>query len=381
MQSWSRLLRAVAVVAMLVPLAFAALHLAATVAFDHRAVAQTKGAVPGAAVGGSSDSESWRAIRRGVRGAVSIPNKRAGVMIQSEGENWRAIRNGPVSVYGLWALGGVLVLLLVFFLYRGRIEIEAGVSGRVIERFNGLDRFAHWLTATSFCVLGLTGLNMLYGRYLFAMDPAGDAGDFTAVHKAFAAITYYGKFIHTFIGFSFAVGVVLMIVVWIRHNVPNKHDVVWLAKGGGILVKGVHVPAHKFNAGQKIVFWLVVLMGVSITWSGLGLIFPYQITPFGETFVALNAIGFNLPADLAPLQEMQLTQVWHAIVGLIFIAFIIAHIYIGTLGMEGAFDAMNSGHVDENWAREHHDLWVAELTGESGSAAGGGAGEATRPAE
>ncbi len=332
-------------------------------------------------LGSSSDSEIWRQVRRGTRGNVSIQDLKAGVMVQSEGDNWRNIRNGPVVTYGWWGLAGIVALIALFFAYRGRIPISAGPSGRRIERFSALERTAHWLTAGSFVVLALTGLNMLYGRYLFAMDPAGDAGDFTAVHKAFAAVTYYGKFIHTFIGFSFAVGVVLMIVVWIRHNVPNKHDFVWLAKGGGILVKGVHVPAHKFNAGQKIVFWLVVLMGVSITWSGLGLIFPYQITPFGETFVALNAIGFNLPADLAPLQEMQLTQVWHAIVGLIFIAFIIAHIYIGTLGMVGAFDAMNSGHVDENWAREHHDLWVAELTGESGSAAGGGAGEATRPAE
>ena len=141
------------------------------------------------------------------------------------------------------------------------------------------------------------------------------------------------------------------------------------------------MPAKKFNAGQKIIFWIVVLGGISISWSGLSLMFPYQINAFAGTFALLNVFGFDLPTELAPLQEMQLTQLWHAIVGLIFIAFIIAHIYIGTLGMEGAFDAMGTGLVDENWAREHHDLWVAELKAESGSGDGGGAGEAPRPGE
>lgn len=352
MQSWSRKLRAVAAVAMLTLLAFAALQLTATVAFDHRAVAQTKGVVPGAAVGGSSDSDSWRAIRRGVRGAVSIPNKRAGVMIQSEGENWRAIRNGPVSAYGLWALGGVLVLLLVFFLYRGRIEIEAGVSGRVIERFNGLDRFAHWLTATSFCVLGLTGLNMLYGRYVIKPLIGQDA---------FSDLAALGKYAHDYIAFAFMVGLVMIVILWVRDNIPERIDMEWLAKGGGLFSRGVHAPARKFNAGQKILFWLVVLSGVSISFTGIGLLFPFTIEPWGATFAALNLIGFDLSADLTPMAEMQLTHLWHAILSLIMIAVILAHIYIGWLGMEGAYDAMGNGYVDENWAREHHALWVEEM--------------------
>lgn len=330
------------------------------------------------ALGSRSDSEIWRQVRRGTRGKVPIPDLKAGVLVQSEGDNWRSFRNGPVVTYGWWGLAGTVALLGLFFAYRGRIRISAGPSGRRIERFSAFERFVHWLTAGSFVVLALTGLNMLYGRYLFAMDPAGDAGDFTAMHTAFAAIAYYGKFVHNYIGFAFAVGVVLMIVMWIRHNLPNKHDLIWLAKAGGMLVKGVHPPARKFNAGQKIIFWAVVVGGFSLTWSGFALIFPYQITPFSDTFAVLNLIGLDLPTDLAPLQEMQLMQIWHAIASLVMIALIIAHIYIGTLGMEGAFDAMNSGFVDENWAKEHHDLWVAELEGKSGSAGGG---EAVQPGE
>ncbi len=330
------------------------------------------------ALGNSSDSEFWRQIRGGTQGRVSIEDLKAGVMVQSEGDNWRNIRNGPVVTYGWWILAGTVAVLALFFAFRGRVRIGAGPSGRRIERFTTFERAVHWLTAGSFVVLALTGLNMLYGRYLFAMDPAVDPGAFTAIHTAFAAIAYYGKFIHNFIGFSFGVGVVLMTVIWIKHNLPNRHDLVWLAKGGGLFGKGVHVPARKFNAGQKIVFWVVVIGGFSVTWSGIALIFPYQITPFAGTFAILNTIGFDLPTTLAPLQEMQLVQVWHAIVAMVMTAIIIGHIYIGTLGMEGAFDAMNSGLVDENWASEHHNLWVEEIKGGDGSEKGGGA---TQPAE
>jgi formate dehydrogenase subunit gamma len=138
---------------------------------------------------------------------------------------------------------------------------------------------------------------------------------------------------------------------------------VWLSKGGGMFTKGSNPPAKKFNAGQKILFWLVILGGISISMSGIALMFPFQFEMFGGTFAFLNIFGFGLPADLTPMQEMQLSQLWHAIVALFLIAVIIGHIYIGTLGMEGAFDAMGTGEVDRNWAQEHHPLWVEEKEG------------------
>ena len=148
-----------------------------------------------------------------------------------------------------------------------------------------------------------------------------------------------------------------------------------------MLSKGVHPPAAKFNAGQKILFWIVVLGGASIVWSGVALIFPYQITPFAETFALMNIFGFDLPTQLTPLQEMQISSVWHAAVALILIAVILAHIYIGTLGMEGAYDAMGSGQVDKNWAREHHSVWAAEHDGTAPPDGGDDPGEAPQPAE
>ena len=183
--------------------------------------------------------------------------------------------------------------------------------------------------------------------------------------EAFATITAWGKYAHNYVGFAFMVALVLVLVIWIKNNIPNRHDLVWLAKGGGMFTKGSHPPAKKFNAGQKILFWLVILGGVSISMSGIALMFPFKFEMFAGTFAVLNIFGLGLPTELTPIQEMQYAQLWHAIVALFLIAVIIAHIYIGTLGMEGAFDAMGTGEVDRNWAKEHHPLWVEEEEGAS----------------
>lgn len=309
------------------------------------------GEVPGGTLGNASDSDFWRAIRSGIEGSVSIPDKKAGVMVQSSGEEWRAIRNGPLSVYGGWLLLAIVVVLAVFFALRGRIRIVDGPSGERITRFNGLDRFAHWLTAVPFIILALTGLNMLYGRYLLIPLLGPDL---------FSTITAAGKYAHNYLAFAFMAGVVLILVLWIKDNIPGRADFVWLARGGGFFSKHSHPPAWKFNAGQKILFWLVVLGGISVSLSGIALLFPFELPMFAGTFKALNLIGFDLPTELTAVQEMQLSQLWHAAVGLVLIAIVVAHIYIGTIGMEGAFDAMGTGQVDRNWAREHHSLWVAQ---------------------
>ncbi len=323
--------------------------------------AQPGGAVPGGSLGADSDAEIWRAVRQGVQGNVSIPDRQAGVLIQSEGENWRAIRNGPLSVYSGWALLGIIIVLALFFAIRGRIKIESGRSAQTVERFNGLERFGHWLVAGSFIVLGLTGLNMLYGRYVLAPVIGPDA---------FAWLTMMGKYAHNYLAFAFMVGLVLIFVLWVRHNFPDKTDLTWLAKAGGLFTKHSHPPAKKFNAGQKILFWLVILGGLSISLSGIALMFPFQLAMFQPTFTVLNAIGFDLPTTVSPMLEMQLSQVWHAIVSVFLIVVVLAHIYIGSVGMEGAFDAMGSGMVDRNWAREHHSLWAKKLESGAKPAAG-----------
>ena len=320
------------------------------------AVAQSKGQVPGQSLGGVSDAEFWRQIRHGVSGTVSIPDKQAAVLVQSEGDNWRAMRNGPVSNFGGWVLLAMIVVLAVFFAVRGRIRIDSGFSGRTVERFNALERFTHWLTASSFIVLALTGLNVLYGRYVLMPIIGQDT---------FAALTYWGKLAHNYIAFAFMIGLVLMVIVWVKDNLLSREDFTWMAKGGGLFFKGVHPPAKKFNFGQKAIFWLVVLGGAALAYTGLSLMFFFDLKVMSATFAFLNLFGFDLPTQMTALQENQWAQLWHAVLALIVTAVIIAHIYIGSLGMEGAFDAVSTGQVDENWAREHHSLWVDEVTGEA----------------
>ena len=314
-------------------------------------IAQTMGEVPGAALGIKSDSDLWRYVRTGNAGTSQMKNELAGVMIQSEGDNWRAFRNGPLSVYGAFGLAGIIGLLIVFYLVRGRIRIDSGPSDERIQRFGSIDRFAHWLMAGSFVVLAITGLNLLYGRHL--LIPLFGK-------EAFATITTIGKFAHNYLAFACMVGLALSFVLWARHNIPSKLDLKWLAMGGGIFKKGVHPPARKFNAGQKVIFWAVMIGGLSVSMSGIALMFPFQTSMFADTFAMLNMIGFNLPTDFTAMQEQQLNQLWHGVVSMGLMTMIIAHIYIGSVGMEGALDAMNSGMVDRNWAKEHHNLWVEE---------------------
>jgi formate dehydrogenase subunit gamma len=356
MVRWSRAVFGLALAAVLLGAGLA------TVAVP-QALAQEEGRVPGEALGSQSDSDFWRAIRRGERGYVPIPDQQAQILIQSEGEAWRSIRNGPLSTYGVWGLLGIIALLALFFAVRGRIRLEHGWSGFTVTRFGFVDRAVHWLTATCFVVLALTGLNILYGRY--ALKPL--IGD-----QAFATITLWGKYAHNYVAFGFMLGLALMLVLWVWYNLPSRHDFVWLAKGGGMFTKHTHPPATKFNAGQKILFWLVILGGISVSLSGIMLMFPFEMSMFGKTFEWINGIfGTTLPAQLAPIQEMQLAQVWHAVMGLFLTVVIIAHIYIGTIGMEGAFDAMGSGEVDENWAREHHSVWYEKLERKGAVTTGG----------
>lgn len=316
----------------------------------------TDGQVPGGVLGGASDADIWRQIRQGGTFSTQIADPKAGRLVQSEGWAWQAFRAGPLREWGVWTIGGMLALLTLFYLSRGRIRIEAGPSHQTILRFTGLERFGHWLMAGSFIILAITGLTLLYGKPVL-IPLIGK--------EAFAAYQGFGKLMHHYLAFTFMAGLALVFLMWVAHNLPSRLDLIWLSQAGGLFSKGAHPPARKFNAGQKIVFWLVMLLGVSLSLSGLSLLFPYQLGMFGPTFEVLNKLGLDLPQDLTPLQEMQLSSLWHGIVGLAAIAVILAHIYIGSIGMEGAFDAMGTGRVDRNWALEHHDLWVEEVEEEA----------------
>lgn len=309
--------------------------------------------------GGASDPDLWRGLRFDSADITTqVRGPAANVLIQDGGMRWLIFREGPLVNYGLGLLGATLGLLALFYLIRGRIKIDGEKTGKTIVRFKAFERFSHWLLAGSFLLLGVTGIVSLAGRK-FLIPAFG--------HEAFSTIAVASKWVHNNVSWAFMIALVFIFVLWIAHNLPDRTDVKWLLKGGGILGGG-HPPAKKFNAGQKLIFWSVIVLGVSISATGLSLLFPFELPMFAATFEKVNALGLaqmmgfaELPTNLAPHEEMQLAQLWHAIVSFVLIGIILAHIYIGSVGMEGAYDAMGKGDVELQWAREHHSLWVEEV--------------------
>ena len=264
-----------------------------------------------------------------VEGRIDIPDTKAGVLIQPAGRTWDYFHQVLLRWSGAIVILGMIVILGAAYLIIGRIPISGGRSGRKILRFKAIERFAHWLTAASFVVLGLTGLNITFGKVLLLPVIGPDA---------FSSVSQAAKYIHNFTSAAFVVGLVLIIVIFFRDNLPEKVDIDWVKQGGGF-IKSKHAPAGRFNLGEKLVYWLSLLAGVAVSVSGFLLLFPF----FGTDIL-----------------DMQLAQVVHAVVAILFVALILGHIYIGTLGIEGAFEAMGTGEVDLNWAKEHHDVWLEE---------------------
>lgn len=317
-------------------------------------------------LGGASDPELWRALRYGSADiSVSSGGDVGKVLVQDGGMAWYEFRQGPLSRFGAYTLLGTIGALALFFLLRGRIRVDAEMTGETVTRFKFVERMAHWVMAGSFLLLGFTGLFVKYGR------------DYIAPYlgKDFNATLLVGsKFIHNNVSWAFMIALVVVFFMWVWHNIPNRTDITWFAQAGGI-VGSKHPPAKKFNGGQKIIFWSVIILGGSISLSGLSLLFPFEMPMFAKTFGILNDIGIPgllgreaFPTVLSPQEEMQYAQSWHAIVSFVLMAIILAHIYIGTLGMEGAYDAMGSGEVDVAWAKQHHSLWLEEVQ-EQGKAA------------
>ncbi len=328
-------------------------------------------------LGGASDPELWRALRFGEADITSqVRSPGATLLVQDDGMAWLQFRDGPLQVWGGYALIGMFGLLLLFFLLRGRIMIEAGRSGVSIQRFAFIERFAHWLFAGSFIILGLTGLITLFGRNameLFADQPE----TYAALREVYANVAWASKWVHNNVAWAFILGLILIFVLWVIHNIPNRLDINWMLKGGGLFSKHSHPPAKKFNAGQKIIFWSCVIFGGSIAASGVALLFPFEFPMFQATFDKMRAIGITslpiygpIPETLTPHAEMMHAQAWHAIVSFVLMVIVVAHIYIGSVGMEGAYDAMGTGQVDLNWAKEHHSLWVEEVEAKSKEAPG-----------
>jgi formate dehydrogenase subunit gamma len=285
----------------------------------------------------------WREVRKeGQEHYTTIKGRETGVLVQSAGETWRQIRNGPVTFYGGWLV--VIVTLIVAALYfaKGPIRLREKPTGRMIERFSAAERWAHWVMGISFVVLGITGLIILFGKHVL-LPVIG--------YTLFAWLSSLAKNLHNFVAPLFAVSLLAFIVMYLKDNLPKAYDLAWFAKAPGFFLGGHGGPSGRFNGGEKAWFWGgVVVLCIALVVTGAILLFP--------NFDQVRA-------------TMQQASIIHMVAAVLVIAAAIGHIYMGTIGVEGAYQAMRSGYVDEVWAKEHHELWYNEVKGGARAAAGG----------
>jgi len=260
---------------------------------------------------------------------ASIPGREKNVLIQAQGREWREFRNGPVTNYGGWLIGIAFLAVMIFYFVKGTMPVHGAPTGKMIERFNAVERASHWTLAITFVILGLTGAGILWGKYL-VLPWLGYSG--------FSLVQTMGKNIHNFIGPLFIFSLLTTFLLYLKDNFFSHWDIEWFMSLGGWLKE---VPSNKFNAGEKMVFWGgLVLLGAIVSTTGLILDFP----------------------NWGQLREfMQAANVIHAVAAIFFISMIIGHAYMGTLGLAGAYQSMRTGMVDETWAKEHHQLWYEDV--------------------
>lgn len=282
-----------------------------------------------------------------IEGFTHIPDQKAGLVVQPQGRTFRDVR----TRFQPWFDAALIVIavasMVALYVFAGPMVAAKDPQGRKLKRFHWHERFVHWLTASTFIWLALTGLNLVFGRYVLLPLMGGDA---------FATLSHYAKLTHNSVGIAFIIGLVLMAVQWFWNNLPSRHDIAWLKTAGGMF-GGSHVPTEKFNAGQKMIYWIAVLGGALISITGVLLMLP---------FAAVDITG------------MQIVHIVHSVIAALMIAVIIGHIYLGSVGVQGSFEAMSTGRVDLNWAREHHSLW-AEKEEAKGRILAGDSATPTRP--
>jgi len=273
----------------------------------------------------------WGEVRRGEPQYTSIKGRETGVLVQIYGETWRQLKNGWITPIAGWLIAAVVVLIGVFFKWRGSIKVHGEPSGRLIERFTPFERYTHWVVAVSFVILGISGLVMMLGKYVL-LPVIG--------YTLFAWLAQLSKHLHNFVGPVFVVSLLMFIVMFIKDNLPRLYDFKWFANLGG-MISGGHVPSGRFNAGEKVWFWIgVVVLSLLVSASGLVLLFP--------NFDQVRAVMIE-------------ANVVHMVSGGAVLAISLGHIYLGTIGLDGAYEAMRTGYVDETWAREHHEYWYNDV--------------------
>jgi formate dehydrogenase subunit gamma len=285
----------------------------------------------------------WREVRKeGQEHYTSIKGRETGVLVQSAGETWRQIRNGPVTVWGGFAILIVVAVLAAIYFAFGPIKTHDKPTGRLMPRFSQFERWAHWTSAICFCVLAVSGLVMLFGKHVL-LPVFG--------YTLFSWLASLLKNLHNFVGPVFLISVIVMVPNLVRDNLPKAYDFSWFAKAWAMFARNEHVPSGRFNGGEKAWFWgCVVALTLVSAVTGMILLFPN----FDQTRMT-----------------MQWAWIFHAVSALLFMLVALGHIYVGTIGVDDAYQAMRTGYVDETWAKEHHEYWYNEMKSGERAAAGG----------
>ncbi len=285
----------------------------------------------------------WRDVRKeGEEHYTTVKGREAGVLVQSAGETWRQIRNGPVTFYGGWLVIAVLLIIAALYGAKGPVKLHQRPTGRLVHRFSTTEQVVHWSTAISFCVLGLSGLIMLFGKHVL-LPLFG--------YTLFGWLALLSKNLHNFVAPFFILSVLVMIFLWLRDNLPRAYDWRWFRRAWAFFLRSEHIPSGRFNGGEKAWFWFgVVGLSIVVSWSGVILLFP------------------NFDQTRAVMQD---AWIWHASAALLYIAMSLGHIYMGTIGVEGTYGNMRTGYTDESWAKEHHSIWYDEVKSGRRAAPGG----------
>lgn len=204
------------------------------------------------------------------------------------------------------------------------------MNDKPILRYTSNQRTNHWLVVIMFFMVGLSGL-ALFHPALFWLSNLFGGGPWTRILHPFMGVVMFVLFLG------------LVIRFW-RANFFITNDRLWLKRVGRVIKneeEGVP-PVGKYNAGQKLLFWTLLLCMLVLLFSGLVIWRAYFSAYFGITTI-------------------RWAMLLHAVAGLILVLSIIVHIYAG-IWIKGSINAMLHGWVSRAWARKHHELWYREVT-------------------
>ena len=283
---------------------------------------------------GNPRANFWRVVRDGISGFTKVSSSGHDILITA-GENWREFRNSFIMPFAQWVLLLALAGLALVYGFIGTERLERPRSGVRIERFTFGERLLHWYTALMFIIMAVTGLSLLLGR--IALIPLFG-------HRIVSGYLEAAKALHNTCGPLLIVGMIWEILIWFRYNIPTRNDLLWFKNMGGMVGKGPRAPSGKINGGEKAWFWAIIIFGTLVGVTGVLLDFPI----WGQSRFT-----------------MQVSHAIHAFAAVLFITVSFGHIYMGTLGVEGAFEGMWKGSVDAIWAEEQHAQWYEEVKAET----------------